>query len=150
MNLCDRRKVRLLDVAKVERAKAGKTYPAGSTLIQVSATQGQMRLLQEPSGVEPRFAVIQPTDESVFPPYLHFVLEMVMPRFLARYQTTINIQVDVFRHLEFEVHNDIETQREIVRAFELMDDRIADEQRTIDELKDLKSWHLDAMFNTTT
>lgn len=146
MNLYDRRMVRLLDVAKVERAKAGKTYPAGSILIQVSATQGQMRLLQEPSGVEPKFAVIQPTDESIFPPYLHFVLEMVMPRFLARYQTTINIQVDVFKHLEFEVHNEPETQREIVEAFAMLDERIADEQRTIDRLNDFKSWHLDTMF----
>lgn len=146
MNLYDRRMVRLLDVATVERAKAGKTYPAGSILIQVSATQGQMRLLQEPSEVEPKFAVIQPTDGSVFPPYLHFVLEMVMPRFLARYQTTINIQVDVFKHLEFEVHNEPETQREIVEAFAKIDERIADEQRAIDRLKDFKSWHLDTMF----
>ena len=146
MNLCDRRIVRLLDVATVERAKVGKVYPAGSTIIQVSATQGQMRLLQEPSEVETKFAVIQPTDESVFPSYLYFVLEMVIPRFLARYQTTINIQVDAFKHLEFEVHNEPETQREIAEAFAKIDERIADEQRAIDRLKDFKSWHLDTMF----
>lgn len=68
------------------------------------------------------------------------------PRFLARYQTTINIQVDVFKHLEFEVHNEPETQREIVEAFAMLDERIADEQRTIDRLNDFKSWHLDTMF----
>lgn len=146
MNLYDRSTVRLLDIATVERAKAGKTYPSGSTLIQVSATQGQMRLLQEPSEVETKFAVIQPTDESVFPSYLYFVLEMVIPRFLARYQTTINIQVDVFKHLEFELHDDPETQREIGEVFAKLDERIADEQRAIDRLKDFKAWHLDTMF----
>lgn len=146
MNLYDRSTVRLLDIATVERAKAGKTYPSGSTLIQVSATQGQMRLLQEPSEVETKFAVIQPTDESVFPSYLYFVLEMVIPRFLARYQTTINIQVDAFKHLEFELHDDPETQREIVEVFAKLDERIADEQRAIDRLKDFKAWHLDTMF----
>lgn len=146
MNLYDRSTVRLLDIATVERAKAGKTYPSGSTLIQVSATKGQMRLLQEPSEVETKFAVIQPTDESVFPSYLYFVLEMVIPRFLARYQTTINIQVDVFKHLEFELHDDPETQREIVEVFAKLDERIADEQRAIDRLKDFKAWHLDTMF----
>lgn len=146
MNLYDRRTVRLLDVAEVERAKAGKTYPAGSILIQVSATQGQMRLLSEPREVEAKHAVIQLTAPDIYPPYLFFVLDMVMPHFLARYQTTINIQVDVFKHLEFEVHNEPETQREIVEAFAKLDERIADEQRAIDRLKDFKAWHLDTMF----
>lgn len=146
MNLCDRRTVRLFDVAEVERAKAGKTYPAGSILIQVSATQGQMRLLSEPREVEAKHAVIQLTDPNIYPTYLFFVLDMVMPRFLARYQTTINIQMDVFKHLEFEVHSEPETQREIVEAFAKLDERIADEQRAIDRLKDFKSWHLDTMF----
>lgn len=146
MNLCDRRTVRLLDVATVERAKAGRTYPADSILIQVSATKGQMRLLSEPREVEAKHAVIQLTDPNIYPPYLFFVLDMVMPRFLARYQTTINIQVDVFKHLEFEVHNELDTQREIVEAFAKLDERIADEQRAIDRLKDFKAWHLDTMF----
>lgn len=147
MNLCDRRTVRLFDVAEVERAKAGKTYPAGSILIQVSATQGQMRLLSEPREVEAKHAVIQLTDPNIYPPYLFFVLDMVMPRFLARYQTTINIQMDAFKHLEFEVHNEPETQREIAEAFAKLDERIADEQRAIDRLKDFKSWHIDTMFD---
>lgn len=146
MNLYDRRTVRLLDVAEVERAKAGKTYPAGSILIQVSATKGQMRMLEEPGEVEAKYAAIVPTATDIYPPYLFFVLDMVMPRFLARYQTTINIQVDVFKHLEFEVHNEPETQREIVEAFAKLDERIADEQRAIDRLKDFKAWHLDTMF----
>lgn len=147
MNLCDRRTVRLFDVAEVELAKAGKTYPAGSILIQVSATQGQMRLLSEPREVEAKHAVIQLTDPNIYPPYLFFVLDMVMPRFLARYQTTINIQMDAFKHLEFEVHNEPETQREIAEAFAKLDERIADEQRAIDRLKDFKSWHIDTMFD---
>lgn len=146
MNLYDRRTVRLLDVAEVERAKAGKTYPAGSILIQVSATQGQMRLLSEPREVEAKYAVIQLTDQDIYPPYLFFVLDMVMPCFLARYQTTINIQVDVFKHLELEIHNELDTQREIVEVFAKLDERIADEQRAIDRLKDFKSWHMDTMF----
>lgn len=146
MNLYDRRTVRLLDVAEVERAKAGKTYPAGSILIQVSATHGQMRFLSEPREVEAKHAVIQLTAPDIYPHYLFFVLDMVMPRFLARYQTTINMQVDAFKHLEFEVHNEPETQREIAEAFAKLDERIADEQRAIDRLKDFKSWHLDTMF----
>lgn len=146
MNLYDRRTVRLLDVAQVERAKAGKTYPAGSILIQVSATQGQMRMLEEPGEVEAKYAAIVPIATDIYPPYLFLVLDMVMPRFLARYQTTINIQVDVFKHLEFEIHNEPETQREIVEVFAKLDERIADKQRIIDRLKDFKSWHLDTMF----
>lgn len=146
MNLHDRLSVRLLDVATIERAKAGKTYPAGSVAVQVSATEGQTRYLAEPSEVEGKYAVIEPTDKRVYPPYLFFVIERELPRFLHTYQTTINIQMEVFDHMTLDMHDDYETQRAIVELFELVDGRIEREARTIERLKDLKSWHLDTMF----
>lgn len=146
MNLYDRRTVKLFDVATIERAKAGKAYPADSILIQVSATNGQLKYMDESSQVEGKFAVIQPDCKVVRPRYLFIVLEMVMPAFLARYQTTMNIQMDVFKHLKFEIHNELDTQWEIVKVFATLDKWIDDEQQTIGLFKDFKRWHLDTMF----
>lgn len=146
MNLYDRSTVKLLDIASIERAKKEKLYPAGAILIQVSATKGQMKILDVPQEVETKYAVIQLNTDKVLPSYLFFVLHMVMPRFLCLYQTTINIQIDVFKHLELEIHNDIKTQHQIVEVFDLLDKVIDDEQRAIYKLKDFKQWHLDTMF----
>lgn len=146
MNLYDRSTVKLLDIASIERAKREKLYPAGSILIQVSATKGQMKILDVPQEVETKYAVIQLNADKVLPAYLFFVLNMVMPRFLCLYQTTINIQIDVFKHLELEIHNDVETQQQIVDVFDLFNKVIDDEQCAINKLKDFKQWHLDTMF----
>lgn len=146
MNLRDRSAVGLLDVATVERAKSGKVYPAGSILIQVSATNGKLRMIEAPAEVEQKYAVIEVAGDRVSAPYLLFVLEMEMPGFLRRYQTTMNIQMDVFKHLRFEIHNERDTQDEIVKVFAMLDDRIDGIEREIDGLKEFKKWHLDAMF----
>lgn len=146
MNLYDRRTVRLLDVAEVERAKAGKTYPQFCTIVQISASQGQTEIFRTPREVEAKYAVVRAIPGEIDPVYLFFLLEMGMPSFFHRYQTTINMQIDAFKYMRLDVHKDMETQREIGKAFAKLDERIADEQRAIDRLEDFKSWHLDTMF----
>lgn len=146
MNLYDRSVVRLLDVASIERARSGKTYPAGSTLIQVSATDGKLRYMDEPGEVAQKFAAIEPDCARVSPAYLFWALGIALPPFLARYQTTMNIQMGVFDHLRLEIHNDRDTQDEIVRLFASVDEQIDGIQRDIDMLKEFKRWHLGAMF----
>lgn len=146
MNLYDRSVVNLLDIATIERAKSGKTYPAGSTLIQVSATDGKLRYMAEPGEVAQKFAVIEPDRDRVSPAYLYWALGIALPSFLARYQTTMNIQMDVFKHLKVEIHNDRETQDEIARLFATFDAQIDGIKRDIDRLKEFKKWHLDTMF----
>ena len=146
MNLYDRSVVRLLDIASIERARSGKTYPAGSTLIQVSATDGKLRYMDEPGEVAQKFAVIEPDRARVSPAYLFWALGIALPTFLARYQTTMNIQMGVFEHLRLEIHNDRETQDEIVRLFAAVDEQIDGIQRDIDRFNEFKKWHLDTMF----
>lgn len=58
----------------------------------------------------------------------------------------MDIQMDVFKHLRLEIHNERETQDEIVSLFSMVDKRINDEEETISRLKDFKKWHLDTMF----
>ena len=146
MNLYDRSVVSLFDVATVERAVTGKIYPAGSTLLQVSATDGRPRYMGEQGEVAQKFAVIEPDRDRVSPAYLFCALGIAVPPWLARYKTTMNIQMEAFAHLRLEIHNDRETQEEIARLFSALDDRIDGIQRTISLLGEFKRWHLDTMF----
>lgn len=54
--------------------------------------------------------------------------------------------MEAFDHMVIDMHADYETQRAIGELFELVDGRIEQEARTIEHLKDLKTWHLDTMF----
>ena len=146
MNLYDRSTVCLLDVASIERARPGKIYQAGCILVQVSATQGKTVLMGEAGEVPSKYAVIDPDRSMVSPRYLRLVLDMELPAFLARYQTTINIQMGVFAHLRLDMHNDIATQEAVADVADLMDRRIEGVARGIEMLEDFKAFHLDAMF----
>lgn len=146
MKLHERHKVKLADIASIERAKPGRTYPAGTTLIQISATNGQTRYLDEPSEAEPKYAAITPTSAKIWPRYLYFIIERELPRFRHAYQTTLNIQLEAFNHMTLDVHDDIDTQHMIVGLFAQVDERIGQEAQTIQRLKDLKAWHMATMF----
>lgn len=105
-------KYRLTDIAIIERAKKGRIYPAGTCYIQVSATKGQIGILEEDGTVESKYAVILPQIE-VAPLYFKMALERNAPYFCARYQANINIQVSDFSFFEIELHDDYEFQVQI-------------------------------------
>lgn len=115
-------------------------------LIQVSATQGQTILLDEASKVPGKYAVIIPDRSRIVPEYLKLVLDMAMPEFLARYQTTINIQMAVFQRLRLDIHNGLDSQRAVAEVASMMDERIDGIAREVQKLKDFKAFHLDTMF----
>ena len=63
--------VKLAEVATIERAKAGKVYPFGCSLIPLSAWQIEsISFLEEPQEVSGRYAVIIPNASKVLPRYL--------------------------------------------------------------------------------
>ena len=59
---------KLPDVATYERAKKGKVYPKGCTLLQVSATKGQLVYLHEDQTVDSKYCVIEPDRDRVLVP----------------------------------------------------------------------------------
>lgn len=139
-----RRKVKLYDVATFERSKKDKIYPGGCTLIQVSATRGQMEYMGEPGTVESKNGVIEP--KGIRGGYLFQVLGMVMPQFLERYQTGLNINPEIFKHLEFEIHEDEKTQQAVEEIMSGVQNNIESIQREIRDWKDVKKDSLDNMF----
>lgn len=135
---------KLLDLVDIERAKKGKIYPADCVLVQVSATKGQLVYLAEPSEVESMYAVMQP--KQVYGNYLYHILTEAMPGFLEKYQTGLNIQPDIFKNMQIEIHEDIEDQKAFARILNGLDESARLEQLIIDSLKEFKRVQLDKMF----
>lgn len=143
--LSKHKKVKLLDIARIERSKKHKIYKQGSILIQLSATRGQMQYLNEDSEVESKYDVIEAA-EGMNAKYLYYILNMAMADFLSVYQTGLNIVPEVFKHMKIEIHTEVETQKEIAMLFDKLE---MVEQAYYEELtkwKNVKSYHIDNMF----
>lgn len=138
------KEVKLIDVADIERAKKGKMYDAGCVIIQVSATDGQIYVLNEIQEVETKYAVIIPKkDVNGF--YLKAAIEKELPKFLHQNQTGMNLQMDSFNVLKIKLHNR-ETQDYLGQILKKYDDGLEKEREIIEELKDMKKYYLANMF----
>lgn len=89
--------VRLDGVATIERARKGKIYPKGVTLVQLSASKGQV--VKHPGGeVDSRYAVVEALPEGpITSKFLFCYLNQSMPSYADQMITGINIQVDALR-----------------------------------------------------
>lgn len=141
----DFRTVKLYDLAILERAKEGQVYPAGSTLVQVSATNGQTIYLEEATTVETKYVVVIPKVK-IMPFYLHLIVEMAMPSFLHSYKSGLNLQVGSFGFMYVNYHTDLNTQLKIANDVRMMEDIAYKEQVSIESLKDIKGNMLNEMF----
>lgn len=137
MNLTDITRYKLTDIAIVERAQRGRVYPEGTVYIQVSATNGQVHQLKQSGTIENKYAIIIPK-EYIYPPYFYIAVSRAVPNFLARYKTTINIQMKEFEMFDIDIHNDIDTQKDIGNLVEAFDDAIEQEGDFISMLKEVK------------
>lgn len=126
---------KLPEVANIERAEKGKIYPKNSTLIQVSATRGNVEYLKKDSEVDGRFAVVVP-NEKINPKYLNIMVNRNIERFLSRYQSGLNIQIADLRHMEIEIH---EKQDEIARNIEIIENEEEKIKKEIEILQTAKS-----------
>ena len=144
-NLNNHSKVNIFDVADIERALQGKIYPAGSTLIALSATRGQVEYMPEAGYVETRYAVVVPKVVCV-PYYLFIVIQEAFPEYLSKYMTGINLQFDNLKYLEVEWHQDIEAQAYISEMMRQADDAVDKVQQEIERLEDMKKFFLDRLF----
>ena len=64
--------VNITELANIERS-SGKVYPAGCTLIQVDATNGQVLYHVEEAEVPAKYAVVTANDK-VLPKYLYHMI----------------------------------------------------------------------------
>lgn len=138
------KKRKLTDVATFERAITGKVYPAGTTIIQISATRGQTIYLDSARTIEPHYVAVIPIDE-VEPYYLFIVITKEMPSFCSKHQTGLNIQADAFKHMTIDVH-DKDGQSYLATAYRLLEQMEEQEKNTIKALERFKQSMLQKMF----
>ena len=103
-----------------------------------------MQLLEKEGTVESKFAVIMPKD--INKEYLFYVLTMVMPGFLARYQTGLNINPEIFNFLKLQIHKDKNMQQFVVDVMRQMSNVIGRVEREVEDFKNIKKYHLNGMF----
>ena len=144
--LSEYKKVRVSNILTWERAKKGKIYPEGSFCIQVSATKGQMQYLDEPRAVESHFCVFQLRNSEYYPKYVFLIFREGIPDFLKKVQTGLNIVPEVFEEYEIVLHQDNQTQIYITCFMDIIEKRIEEEERMINELVNMKKYHLGTMF----
>lgn len=80
-------------VATITRATDGKVYEAGTILLQLSVTRGQILYLDKPTAVESKYAVVTPRD-GVDPFMLYQCMLGTVADFCRRYQSGLNLTVN--------------------------------------------------------
>ena len=138
------RTVNITELATIERS-SGKVYPAGCTLIQVSATNGQVLYHVEEAEIPARYAVIAANDK-VLPKYLYHMISFQADAFFHVIQTGLNIQMESLNEMKLKIHTDLEKQAEIVRNLDVIEKMEASEEATIELLKQAKQTNLSEMF----
>lgn len=147
MNLKDYKKVKLLNLVDIERAKKNKVYEKGNIIIQVSVSKGQTFYLEKNTTVESQYIVLTCKDNKIIDnKYLYYIVSGLLPKFLAKYQTGINIQPEVFNYMELIIHDDIKTQQHIAKIFDKIEEDIKKEEELLKKYQDFKKYHLGKMF----
>lgn len=84
--------LKLQDVAEIERVKKNKIYPAGTVVIQISATRGQVGVLESDGKVGEQYAAVR--FKSFINPNFGFeFLKKNFPRYLKKIQEGLNIPI---------------------------------------------------------
>ena len=139
------RLVPITDVCEVERAKEGKTFPAGTCYVTLSAAHDTVLCLSEDGMIESRYAALIPRDGAEAD-YIKVVLDRAFPRWLESHRTGINLKFEELATLYVEWHDNRKQRREVVEASRRMDELMEAERKTVEGLKGLKSYMLLRMF----
>ena len=136
--------MKLKDIAHIERAKKGKIYPKYSTIIQISATKGQVQFIKKDSYIETKYAVIVPNNE--YPPlFVYGMIETFMPHFYHKYSVGLNIKAHEIGEMEIQLCQ--KNKMQDIHDFFIESSKLLEQvERKIDVLQDLKKEQLDALF----
>lgn len=144
MNFNGYKRVRLTDIAAVERVKKGIVYKANTIFIQVSASKGQTIIIDNDMEMGTQYVSVIPKID-INAKYLKISIDNEMEQFLQKYQTGLNIQVDTFKHMYIYIH-DKETQEYIVNSLMAINQEIEQEEKEIQLYKSMKYYYLRNMF----
>lgn len=140
----------IVEIATVERAVAKKIYPAGTTLIRMSAVKGYMedtvlKYVEEPGEIDSKYCCIVPNENIIRPRVMFELIGTALDEYMHTYVSGMNIQAKDFRFLEIPVAPMAE-QIELEKQLNRLDEEEKQTQKLITALKDFKTIMLDHMF----
>lgn len=135
-------KVKLPEVATIERAKVGK-IEKNVTIIQISATRGQV-IFVDKGEIEAHYAVVR-AKSNINPKYLYYAIFDAAPRFFHNYQTGLNMKFCDLKHMELVINNNLEIQKQQVKDMEKIEQAIKISEIEIDKIKQFKKTMLDEL-----
>ena len=138
------------EIATVERAVAKKIYPAGTTLIRMSAVKGYLedavlKYVEEPGEIDSKYCCIVPDENVIRPRILFELIGTALDEYMHTYVSGKNIQAKDFRFLEIPVLPMAE-QIELEKQLNRLDEEERQTQKLITALKDFEAIMLDHMF----
>lgn len=136
------KKVKLPEVATIERAKVGK-IEKNVTIIQISATRGQVIFVDE-GEIEAKYAVVR-AKSNINPKYLYYAILDAVPRFSYNYQTGLNMKVCDLKHMELVLDDDLEIQKKQIKSMEKLERAIKIYETEIEKIKHFKKTMLDEL-----
>lgn len=107
----------ITEIAHFERANERKIYRKGATLIQVSATKGEILQLEEDGFVLHKYVVVESKGQ-ILPDYLFFAIKHAFPPFFHKWKTGLNLQVSNIAKLEIRFDDDLEVQKQFVQEIQ--------------------------------
>lgn len=140
------KKVKLLDIASIECA-TNKEYSPGVTIVQVSATRGQVEYVNEAKTIESKYVVLKPCDK-FDSKYFYFAVKNSADNFFYKFQTGLNMKVEDFKHMELDVEDDINIQKEQVKNMEIIERAILLSEQELSEVMEFKNIMLSKLFVT--
>lgn len=138
------KKVKLLDIASIERA-TNKEYFPGVTIVQISATRGQVEYVDEAMIIKSHYVVLKPCDK-IDSKYFYFAVKNSADDFFYKFQTGLNMKVEDFKHMELDVEDDINIQKEQVKNMEIIERAILLSEQELSEVKEFKNTMLSKIF----
>ena len=145
MNLKKNRVINITKVCDFERAIDKKIYPIGSCYIKLSAVDEFVGQINDAGRIDSRYCVFIPKD-GVNTDYLFIAISRSFPKFLCKYRTTINLQIDVVSKFELNWHEEKEVQSYIVKAMKKIQKEIELTEMQIEHEKNQKKYYLGNLF----
>ena len=134
---------KLSEVATISRVRKGGVYPKGCTLIQVSATSGEVCCLEQDSSVDSKYVVIQSL--GLNDKYLNVILNKNISKFIHNYKQGLNISKTDLQYLPIEILSD-DLIKKLTNVIWLVNQLMDNIQSEIELLKELKKGFLQKMF----
>ena len=136
---------KLKKIADISRANNNCIYPKYTSYIELSRTRGYIGMINENGNINVRNAVIIPKIK-INPIYFNIALQNALPRFISKYLTTINLQIDSVGEMEIAYEENEKEQLKAVNLLNIIESENELSKKVIDKANELKQVLLNKMF----